>query len=334
MKLEIYNSYWPWLVPFFLVFGILLARKRQAFFRFIQLHWFYSPSVWTKLSGGFLFLSLLFLFLALMDLRKIGEEIKVKGRQPVTYILLDASLGMLAEDVRPNRYQKAIFMAKHFVKRASGHLIGLYVFSDELSQISPPTFDQDYLLAKLEALSEIDPNSRGGTSLRKSLKELILEMEFLETPGANIVVYTDGEELGDNFFEKGAKFSNKIYFNLIGTEKGSTIPLRNRRGTLSGNKKFHGETVITKATDKYVKGLKDSFPSLAYDFVSSYSLNTQKIKNFFSSSIKEGKKSKENKKRITYPYAPYFGCAFFACLILSYCFSFFPTFTINHPQID
>ena len=69
-----------------------------------------------------------------------------------TIILVDSSASMLAEDVRPNRFKKALLLVKHYVKKAVGQQISLVVFSDNQKRIIPFTDDIDLINARLERL--------------------------------------------------------------------------------------------------------------------------------------------------------------------------------------
>src|SRR5690606_22280353 len=66
------------------------------------------------------------------------------------------------------------------------------------------------------------------------------------------------------------------------TARGSTIPVRDRNGNLRGNKKYKGETVITKLDENFLKKLAEEIASFKYWVASSYSLPTGDILEFFN----------------------------------------------------
>ncbi len=68
--------------------------------------------------------------MSLLDLRGDQEQINTPLTDQKTIVLIDASSSMLVEDVQPNRFKRALTVARHFVKNAIGHQISVIVFSD------------------------------------------------------------------------------------------------------------------------------------------------------------------------------------------------------------
>ena len=156
-------------IVFYCLFYFRLTEK---FYQWIKDHWFYRRSLWTKLSLALHLVGISLILLALMDLR--GPEKRVKGSkvEQKTIILVDSSASMLAEDVRPNRFSKALLLVKHYIKKAVGQKVSLVVFSDTQKRIVPFTEDMDLVNARLDSLEELDLK-RGGTGLAQALQESI-----------------------------------------------------------------------------------------------------------------------------------------------------------------
>lgn len=131
-------------------------RLEKKYFQWILDHWFFRRSKLSKISSFLYFLGFTLILSSLLDLR--GPEKRVTGKvsDQKTIILIDTSASMLAEDVRPNRFEKAILLAKHFMKKAAGHQISVVVFSDGQKRIIPFTKDRDLLEARLDTLDRLN----------------------------------------------------------------------------------------------------------------------------------------------------------------------------------
>ncbi|MBD64092.1 MAG: hypothetical protein CME62_02720 [Halobacteriovoraceae bacterium] len=304
-------------IVFYCLFYFRLTEK---FYQWIKDHWFYRRSLWTKLSLALHLVGISLILLALMDLR--GPEKRVKGSkvEQKTIILVDSSASMLAEDVRPNRFSKALLLVKHYIKKAVGQKVSLVVFSDTQKRIVPFTEDMDLVNARLDSLEELDLK-RGGTGLAQALQESI--QYFLNSSDevlGNILIFTDAEETE---FGLDIKVPDTVSVGVvgIGTRKGAPIPIRNSRGVSMGNKRHQGEIVITKLDEKFIKSLGEKIKNFKYWIATSYSLPTEQIINFFNrmSDIKQS----EQEFRIRPILANYLLVPGVICLILSIVLKYF-----------
>ena len=235
----------PLVIVGLVIFWLATLRAEKKYYQWVLDHWFFKQSLLSKVSSIFYFLGFTFLLLALLDLR--GKEQRVTGKSvdQKTVVLIDASASMLAEDVRPNRFEKATLLAKHFIKKAVGHQVSVVVFSDGQKRIVPFTKDMDLVEARLNTLKELDLD-RGGTGLSMALQESIQYfINSEQRPFGNILVITDAEET-DGGLNLNVPDGISVAIVGVGTAKGAPIPIRNSRGVFRGNKKFKGETVISK----------------------------------------------------------------------------------------
>lgn len=80
---------------------------------------------------------------------------RLPTNQAAVMIALDASRSMLADDVKPNRLEAARNVVREFVRLAPASTqIGLMIFSDNASVLSPPSTDR---AALLDALKRVKP---------------------------------------------------------------------------------------------------------------------------------------------------------------------------------
>ena len=100
---------------------------------------------------------------------------KVQQRGVDCFVLLDVSRSMLAEDVAPNRLERAKSDVLDLLKKLPGDRVGLIVFAGKPVLKVPLTTDDGFFR---EVLDEIDTRSapRGGTligdAIRKALDSL------------------------------------------------------------------------------------------------------------------------------------------------------------------
>ncbi len=175
------------------------------------------------------------------------EEVKQVGID--VYILLDVSLSMTAEDIKPSRLDKAKFEISKLIRKLQGDRIGLIVFSGQAYVQFPLT--TDYSAANL-FLSAVDVTSvpQPGTAISSAI-ELAMKSfkEEAETKKA-IVVITDGEDHEGQLksvVEDAAGKGVNIYAIGLGDPSGAPIPIYNSAGVRTDFKKDNkGEVVLTK----------------------------------------------------------------------------------------
>ena len=184
-------------------------------------------------------------------------EVKQTGID--VYILLDVSRSMAAEDIKPNRLEKAKYQISNLIQKLRGDRIGLIVFSGEAYIQFPLT--TDYSAANL-FLSAVDFNSvpQPGTAIASAITLAVQAFDSAATDKA-IIIITDGEDHEgdiDDAIEKATKREIKIYTIGLGSPDGLPIPIYDNRGNQVGFKKDNsGETVLTKLNESILKEIAD-----------------------------------------------------------------------------
>ena len=143
---------------------------------------------------GLLFSSALILMcLALMDIRwgKTWREVPQRGIEVM--FALDVSRSMRAEDVSPNRLERARQQIKDMIDEMAGDRIGLVVFAGDTKQVVPMTSHYDDFRQTLDAVGHHSV-SKGGSRLGDALTAAA--DGFISQSGDHkaIVVFTDGED--------------------------------------------------------------------------------------------------------------------------------------------
>lgn len=160
----------------------------------------------------------------------------VESRVGQAIIALDASLSMLASDIKPDRMENAKMMFKVLIDRFQGYRMGIIAFSNKPYVQCPVTTDTEalkYFISKVFAGSL--PTQ--GTSLSAPVK-LAVDM-LADYPGQKaLILLTDGEdhnekELGNVL--KQAKKAGIVIFTIgIASPKGGLIPLDGGKYKLDG----------------------------------------------------------------------------------------------------
>ncbi len=283
-----YGSYLVLSIFLFCVFSFFIIKVRNSYFSTVKSFWFFEDSKVSKLRLATFLSAFLFIFLAVLDLRGPEERIKATIPDQKTIIIIDSSASMLAEDVRPNRFQRSLFLARHFIKRAAGHQIAVVLFSDTQKRLVPFTDDIDLLDARVAALENTNLNY-GNSNINQAVKESLQYFKIdndSENIVGNILLFTDSEEHGGVFpLDEGSDVNLAVVG--VGTLAGAPIPLRTKRGVFLDYKKHKGNKVISKLNESAIKGMGKDFKNFKYWISTSYTIPTDDILSFFKSIYKK-----------------------------------------------
>ncbi len=182
------------------------------------------------------------------------QEIKRKGIEII--IAMDVSNSMMAEDIQPNRLEKAKQAVSKMVDRLVNDRIGLIVFAGKAYSQIPIT--NDYASAKM-FLSSISPGivPVQGTAIGAAIDLAMSSFTPDEEMSRALIIITDGENHEDDPLAKAEQANQqgiKVYTIGVGLPKGSPIPQ-----SLTGQKNFlkdkEGEVVISKLDEKMLQDI-------------------------------------------------------------------------------
>lgn len=234
--------YLLWLVPaLFVLYVYAFIRKRQALAVFVGLalaarllpgvsysrQWFKALCLVAAMGCG---------IVALMQPQwgKEWQNIPRRGRDIM--ILLDVSRSMLAEDVVPNRLERAKLDMKDLVQviaNEGGHRLGLVVFAGRASLQCPLTRDYAFFLQRLNKVGP-DTVGRGGTLIGDAIRQALRGLATLAHNYKDIILITDGDD-HDSFPLEAAKVAaaQQVSLYTIGlgdATTGARIPLPDAQG--------------------------------------------------------------------------------------------------------
>ena len=164
-------------------------------------------------------------------------------------ILLDTSASMEAEDMKPNRLEKAKQEIRGIVERLSGDRIGLVLFAGQSFIHCPLTLDYSAFNIFMDVV-DTDIIPKQGTAIGDAIKTALTAFDQKERKYKVIILLTDGEDHDTKPIEAAEKARDegvRIFPIGIGSIRGEPIPIKNRRGEVAGYKKDeNGSVVMTK----------------------------------------------------------------------------------------
>jgi Ca-activated chloride channel family protein len=285
-------------IPLFIsliIISVLFIKEERSFFKYVQKFWFYRQSGVSKLSSILILSGFIILSIILLDPRGKEEKIKSFITKDQTVIMIDTSTSMLTEDVKPNRLEKSVWMAKHLVRNIYGHETALLIFADITKKLSPFTEDLDLLDARLDSVKSMR-KLQAGSDIKSAIMESVQFFNANQENGGNIIIFTDGEDHENSL---DVKIPDKINLILIGvgTERGGPIPLKDNQNLFYGNKKYQGETVTSKLSIDFFKKSASNKKNIHYFIPKHNQLPTTDI----LSVMEKQKKDRQEQENIIRP---------------------------------
>jgi len=210
-----------------------------------------------------LWLGLAFICLALVN-PQIGTELETVKREGVDLVFaIDVSKSMLAEDIAPNRLEKAKRLASELINQLVSDRVGIIAYASAAIPHLPIT--TDYAAARM-FLNSLDTNmiSSQGTAISAATR--LAETYFDDENQTNRVVciISDGEDHGEDALlaaKQAADLGLTFFTIVVGTEKGSVIPIK-QGNAVSYKKDADGEVVITKSDHEQMKAIAEKTDGL------------------------------------------------------------------------
>ena len=232
----------------------IIYKKKQQVKRFgdpeLTKQLFLGVSRWRPEVKFWLTMAALASFIVALARPQFGTRLDTRERMGIEAIIaLDVSNSMLAEDVKPNRLEKAKMMVSNMVDGMKDDKIGLIVFAGEAFVQLPIT--SDYVSAKmfLETISPSMINVQG-TDVAEAINLSMRSFTQQEDVSRAIFVITDGEDneaRGVEAAKQAASKGVRVYVLGIGNPNGAPIPIP---GTGQYIIDEEGNTVVSKLSEE------------------------------------------------------------------------------------
>lgn len=247
-----------WLIAGALLF-LLIAERR----RFLKMRDLIAPHLWKEVLPGFSRAMRRFKILLLVGgLTFIGftllrpqwgytlREFKRQGSD--LFIVVDTSDSMRAEDVSPNRMERAKREVIDLLGMLRGDRVGLIPFAGTATIACPLTGDYEtFQLFADELDTDLIPIQ--GTDIAGALTLALNSFSAGPAPSKAILLITDGEVTeGDipTLVEKATKEGIRIFVLGVGDTKGAPIPSENGEGFKTDEK---GGVVLSRLAEDSLK---------------------------------------------------------------------------------
>jgi Ca-activated chloride channel family protein len=201
-------------------------------------------------------LSLLIITLARPQWGTEVREIDQEGLQVM--IALDVSQSMMAEDIKPNRLERAKLEIADLTQRLDGDEIGIALFSGASFLQVPLTSDYQTALTYLDSAG---PNSisRPGTVIGDAIKTAISGFDPDLSSQKVLIIMTDGEDRETDPVSAAQEAADEdilIYTIGFGTPEGEPVPVTDGQGNILGYKEDEqGQVVLSQLDESTLSGI-------------------------------------------------------------------------------
>lgn len=308
-----------WLIPVFIgVYIYAWQKRRKALERFIDAgimdKIYISVSASKRIWKSVLLLTALILIV--FSMTRPGwnpkpETIERRGRDVV--FLLDVSKSMLAEDLVPNRLERAKLAIFDCIERLEGDRVALVAFAGTSAVKCPLTLDYGFFRMMLNNIST-QSISRGGTMIGDAVRKVITDVfddqikEFKD-----IILITDGED-HDSFPVEAAKQAGEKGVRIIaiglGDEgEGKRIPVTSKNGQ-KVFVKYDGREVWSKLDGDTLRKMVNATPGGKYLNVATGTIDLGNVYASLIASAEKKKHESETIKRYEEKFQIFLGIAF------------------------
>jgi Ca-activated chloride channel family protein len=206
------------------------------------------------LKFGFAMLAFAAVIIAMVNPMRAGRMDKVERKGVDVMIALDVSNSMLAEDIKPNRLEKAKQLVNRLIAQLPDDRIGLVLFAGRAYMQMPLTTDHGAAGMYVQnAQPGVVPSQ--GTMISDALKLSTSAFNTKERKYKSIVLITDGEDHDPESLEIAKQLAaNGVIVNTVGIGSAVGTPIPDP-STGQFKKDAEGNTVLSKLNEGELKQL-------------------------------------------------------------------------------
>ncbi len=208
-----------------------------------------------------LLLGLSFLVLGLVN-PKMGTKLETIKREGVDIVFaVDVSKSMLAEDIAPNRLEKAKRLVSEIINELASDRIGIIAYAGQAYPQLPITTDYGAAKMFLQSMNT-DMLSSQGTAIDAAIELASTYYDDEEQTNRVLFIVSDGEDHSAGSTPDAVDLATaegiRIFTIGVGSVKGGPIPIK-RNGVVESLKKdTQGEVVITKLNEVVLQEIADN----------------------------------------------------------------------------
>lgn len=258
--------YLLFIIPVVIVFFVLLqvwkkrTQKRFADYPLLKRLTPNRSNFKSTLKLILFVLGLSFLTLGLVN-PKIGTKLETVKREGVDIVFaVDVSKSMLAEDIAPNRLEKAKRLVSEIINQLASDRIGIIAYAGQAFPQLPITTDYGAAKMFLQSMNT-DMLTSQGTAIDQAIELATTYYDDEDQTNRVLFIISDGEDHSEgttsSAVENATELGIRIFTISVGTPKGGPIPLK-RNGVVESLKKdSKGEVVITKLNEDILIDIAD-----------------------------------------------------------------------------
>lgn len=247
-------------IPFMVLFYLLLIRWKKKAMAKIG-----DPPLVKQLIQGFsskLFAVKFILIILAFSLCAfaVADIVKPIGIQKITrkgidvMIALDVSKSMLAEDIKPNRLERAKQLISKIIDKLSDDKVGIVVFAGRAYLQMPLTTDHSAAKMYLSSAST-DNVPAQGTVISQALKMSYAAFNTKEKKYRSIILISDGEDHDEDAIKVTKRIAEEgVMVNTVGIGSPQGAPIMDKE-TGEYKKDENGNTVISKLNEEELKSI-------------------------------------------------------------------------------
>ncbi|MCK0161344.1 VWA domain-containing protein [Allomuricauda sp. F6463D] len=184
---------------------------------------------------------------------KIGTKLETVKREGVDIVFaIDVSKSMLAEDIAPNRLEKAKRIVSEIINQLASDRIGIIAYAGQAYPQLPITTDYGAAKMFLQSMNT-DMLSSQGTAINAAIDLASTYYDDSQQTNRVLFIVSDGEDHSENStinaVEKATQNGIRIFTIGVGKEKGAPIPIKRNNIVETLKKDNEGEVVITKLNE-------------------------------------------------------------------------------------
>lgn len=265
--------YLLWAVPLLVALFVYAAQRRRGTLRrFIDAGLLEQVGISVSLSrrrwkAGVIITGFVFTVFALCrpGWNPKPKTIQRRGRDVV--FVLDVSRSMLAEDLAPNRLERAKLSIRDCIEMLEGDRVALIAFAGTAAVKCPLTLDYGFFRMMLSGVSS-GSIARGGTMIGDAIRKTVDEVfDDRERKHKDIILITDGED-HDSFPEEAAKEAGERGIRIIAVglgdeNEGKRIPVTDETGRKTFLK-YKGQEVWSRLDADTLRKMVNATPGGKY----------------------------------------------------------------------
>ena len=192
---------------------------------------------------------------------KIGTKLETVKREGVDIVFaVDVSKSMLAEDIAPNRLEKAKRLVSEIINQLASDRIGIIAYAGQAFPQLPITTDYGAAKMFLQSMNT-DMLSSQGTAINEAIELASTYYDDEEQTNRVLFIVSDGEDHSEgstiDAVDLAVEEGIKVFTLGVGKTKGGPIPIK-RNGVVERLKKdAQGEVVITKLNEDILEEIAD-----------------------------------------------------------------------------